>query len=266
MTKSLEQSLGADASELIKLHKEINGNATSALKAAIRAGEILTAVKGSLDHGEWSEWCDKSLPFSVDTAQRYMKCFKNKVLLERAEVIDLSKAYRQISPPKKKGKQKPQCALFDGDSNNGEETPPGESPGEAPSKPSKPKPVEVVLDGDGMVIPAKAMEVWNRRGEINEMLTALSRIKGRVEKAQETKDSLYSSLNFSILVSELQHCYTLLKNALPFTICPNCQGHVLSPCSPCRSRGMVSEYTWNHGSYGEHRKLREKARALKGKK
>ena len=48
-----------------------------------------------------------------------------------------------------------------------------------------PPPPSQVLDGTGWPIPTQLIPLWQRTGEVQELLTVLSRIKGALRSAQE---------------------------------------------------------------------------------
>lgn len=118
-----------------------------------------------------------------------------------------------------------------------------------------------VFDKTGMEIPADspAMKTWNSIPEVQEMLTNLSRTKTRIERAMESKEPMFAEVNFSNAIADLQSSYQLLKVALPYAICPTCQGRALSDCSTCRCRGMVSEFYWKYKVPDKTKEIREKA-------
>lgn len=118
-----------------------------------------------------------------------------------------------------------------------------------------------LFDRTGFEIPqpSPACSTWLRMDEAQSMLTALSRIKGVIERAKDQKDLLYSEINTSTLVADLTSSYQQLKVALPYAVCPSCQGRVLSPCTTCNGRGMVSEFYWKHKVPDKTKEIREKA-------
>lgn len=123
-----------------------------------------------------------------------------------------------------------------------------------------------VFDRTGFEIPqpSPAISTWMRAEEVQSMLTALSRIKGVVEKACGNakiadNDVIYAEVGYAGLVADLNSSYQQLKVALPFAVCPTCQGRVLSPCSTCSGRGMVSEFFWKHMVPEKTKEIREKA-------
>ncbi len=113
----------------------------------------------------------------------------------------------------------------------------------------------------GFEIPqgSPAMATWLRCPEIQEMLTNLSRIKSAMERAKDAKEPMFAEVNYTNIISDLQSSYQLLKVAMPFAVCPTCQGRVLSECSTCRCRGMVSEFYWKYKVPDTTKAIREKA-------
>jgi hypothetical protein len=57
--------------EINGLHSEIVGLAQRALDNAIRIGELLTAKKAELAHGEFLPWLKNNVNFGPDAAERY---------------------------------------------------------------------------------------------------------------------------------------------------------------------------------------------------
>lgn len=126
-----------------------------------------------------------------------------------------------------------------------------------------------VLDKTDFPIPpdSPAMTTWMKSDEIQVMLTGISRIKGILTRANEQKDPMFCEINFSAILADISSVYQLMKVAIPFCVCPTCQGRVLSPCTTCGGRGMVSEFYWKHKVPEEIKKIRAKAIVMKkGKK
>lgn len=146
--------------------------------------------------------------------------------------------------------------------------------GPAITKAAKQVKASAIYDRTGFEIPqpSPASATWLRMDEIQEMLTALSKIKTRVERGcspgdPKNADPVYTEINFSAFTNDLQSTYSLLKVALPYAVCPTCQGRVLSPCTTCLGRGMVSEFYWKHKVPEKTKEIREKAvNAALGKK
>jgi hypothetical protein len=116
-------------------------------------------------------------------------------------------------------------------------------------------------DRTGFEIPPEspAMATWLRVDEINSMLTALRRIITEVGTACDKKEPMFAEINTSALVADLTSSHALLKVALPYAVCPTCQGRVLSPCTTCNGRGMISEFYWKHKVPEKTKEIRENA-------
>ncbi len=124
-----------------------------------------------------------------------------------------------------------------------------------------PPPPGRVLDATGWPIPTQLIPLWQRAGEVQELLTILSRVKGALRSAQENRDMLFAEVNFSSALSQLDQAWTDVKTAKPFAVCPSCQGQVPENCTLCRGRGLLSEYRWNTCVTREHKEFRSKVRA-----
>ena len=124
-----------------------------------------------------------------------------------------------------------------------------------------PPPSLQVLDATGWPIPTQLIPLWRRGEEVQEMLTALSRVKGALRTAQETKDLLYAEVMFSSALSQLDQAWTDLKRAKPFSVCPTCQGQVPDKCTLCRGRGLISEFKWSTCVTREDKEFRSRAKA-----
>ena len=140
--------------------------------------------------------------------------------------------------------------------NSSEETP--------PAKPPVPPPPAQMLDATGWPIPTHLIPLWQRADEAQELLTILSRVKGALRAAQDSQDKLFTEVNFSSALSQLDQAWTAVKTAKPFAVCPTCQGQLPEQCTLCRGRGLISEHRWNACVTREDKEFRFKARA-KGK-
>jgi hypothetical protein len=126
-----------------------------------------------------------------------------------------------------------------------------------------------VLDSTGWPVPANLIPLCQRGGEVQEMLTNLSRVRGALRTAQDNGDILYAEMNLSSALLNLDQLWYEIKAAKPFAVCPSCQGQAPESCTLCRGRGLISEHRWNTGVPREDKELRFKVRtapATKGTK
>jgi len=63
------------ATELNRLHGEIEQKLRTTVQDAIRAGEILAQVKDRLEHGEFLPWIKQNCEFGTTTADKYRKLY-----------------------------------------------------------------------------------------------------------------------------------------------------------------------------------------------
>ena len=121
-------------------------------------------------------------------------------------------------------------------------------------------PPAAVVDGTGWPVPTHLIPLWRRSGEVQEMLTTLSSVKGALRTAQENKDVLFAEVLFSSALSQLDQAWTDIKTAKPFAVCPTCQGQIPDKCGLCKGRGLISEFRWNTCVTREDKEFRAKAR------
>jgi len=88
--------------EIIRKHLEFELSLKTSLTIAIELGELLTKQKEGIEHGSFTTWVEQNLPFSVRTAQNYMKLFNKREILEEAKPKDITTAYLMITPKKEK--------------------------------------------------------------------------------------------------------------------------------------------------------------------
>ncbi len=130
--------------------------------------------------------------------------------------------------------------------------------------PALPPPPSRVLDATGWPIPTQLIPLWHRAGEVQDLLTALSRVKGALRAAQENKDLLFAEVNFSSALSQLDQAWYDIKTAKPFAVCPTCQGQLPDKCTLCKGRGLISEHRWNTCVTREDKEFRARAKQKSG--
>ena len=84
----------------------------------------------------------------------------------------------------------------------------------------------------------KLREIFGRRQEITDLMTAVSRVKTAVERAVKAKDALYAHILLSRVQAEASNLYDALKFARPHAVCPYCGG---LGCRACSGVGFVGQ-------------------------
>lgn len=83
--------------EIVRLHGEIVDSLRRSLDKAILIGELLTAQKKELKHGEFGPWIADNLPFTDRSARNYMRLFRQRARLKTENVSDLAAAYKALA-------------------------------------------------------------------------------------------------------------------------------------------------------------------------
>jgi len=110
----------------------------------------------------------------------------------------------------------------------------------------KPGPVDEV----GRRIPDSLLDLWVRRQEVQDILTALSRVRVALREAQDGRDPLFSEIPFSSALAHLDQAYDAVQVAKPYAVCAFCQGH---GCKACGNRGLLGKFRWDTAVPREHK-------------
>lgn len=112
-----------------------------------------------------------------------------------------------------------------------------------PPPPPPPMPKHETKDSIGRVVPKNLLQLWGRGSEIAEMIDTLSKLRCKIRKAQDEKDPLFATCNFSAVLAEIDSSYTQLKSIQPYAVCPSCQGN--GACRVCGDSGIISKFRWD---------------------
>lgn len=249
----MSEVLTSIVSEIRALHVGILEHASESIHMGIKIGELLTTQKEKLKHGEWLPWIEHNMPFAERTARNYIRLYNERESLLRHQIADLTEAYKWLVEP-----NLPEIP-FKTNPDPVEKSVPS-APAKVPQK-SKPKPAEVeaqavadirqaqgnigVVDELGYPIPANHVPLWDRRQEVQDLLTQLTRIKTALEQYRANNDILFREVALQGIISELQHVRYCVKMARPYVVCLNCQGRNSDDCDACKGRGMISEFRYS---------------------
>jgi len=84
-----ENQLIGPVAEIADLHREIVGHLEKAVQKAMRIGELLTVQKAAIEHGQFVQWIEQNCPFSLRTAQRYMRIHRQGGLSVKNDTVSL---------------------------------------------------------------------------------------------------------------------------------------------------------------------------------
>ena len=113
------------------------------------------------------------------------------------------------------------------------------------------------------MLTVQALKFWNRAPEIKELLDELTAFEKKLKRAQSMEDLMFGEVNISAALADIDKIYTNLQTAIPYALCPTCQGQPKTQpkgeCRMCKGRAVVSKFRWDKVP-GEIRKFREMAK------
>lgn len=112
---------------------------------------------------------------------------------------------------------------------------------------------KVVYDEIGIPIPNDAIPFWERRQEVQDVLTQISKLKSVVVGGREKEDHQWLKVTNNI-ADTFDSLRSLISEAKPYAVCTTCQGsYSLQPegCNFCRSTGLISKWQWDTQSRQE---------------
>lgn len=123
---------------------------------------------------------------------------------------------------------------------------------------------EIQRDSTGYAIPEDILPLWNRRAEVQEILTSIGKARGALrtvmDRMKETGDDvLFVHSNVSGAHGRLNDAWTTVSMALPHAVCPTCQGRAPDSCKLCKGSGFIPKHTYDHAISDDLRAIREKA-------
>ena len=99
-----------------------------------------------------------------------------------------------------------------------------------------------LVDTLGRHVPEDLAPLWHRRQEVQDVLTALSRMRSTIRHAQEGQDPLWAETNFSAALMHLDRAYAEIDATKPYVVCPMCQG---IGCRACKERGLLGKFRYD---------------------
>ena len=96
----------------------------------------------------------------------------------------------------------------------------------------------IPVDKTGYPIPPKALEYWKRREEPEDVLYHISKARAAVKDLQDSKDPMWAEVNSNSVYADLCNAYRNFKLAVPYAVCPACQGQAPATCTLCGGAGF----------------------------
>ena len=108
-------------------------------------------------------------------------------------------------------------------------------------EPAKPAEPPAVKDQLGQTLGGNVAAAFGRRQEIQDLMTAVSRIKTAVLDACEREDPLYADIMASQFQADAMNLHRQLRATTPYAACPYCRQ---TGCKACFGRGYVGEFVY----------------------
>jgi hypothetical protein len=218
--------------------------------------EIKTTELYKVDCETWEEWRSKYVPWwSARTIEDFLKEERASLPKYIAEpVIRTKKKYT------KKDKSTAHDTLTihessDNNKNNSHTKIVLDKDGKPPLKKTK------VQDDMGTTIPEGVLEIWNRRHELQELMTAVSRVKCTIEEMRKREDPLFMKVS-QHAIGVATTLYDYIERATPYCVCGECEGHpelkLEKVCGACHSTGFMSKEDYRQLIPEEKQTIRRK--------
>jgi hypothetical protein len=114
------------------------------------------------------------------------------------------------------------------------------------------EPESVPVDTMGFPIPKVSLPFWERRDEIQELLSAISKVRGALKRYRDSDDQMLGHLS-NHNTGLLDDVYLQLSDHKPDIVCPYCLGKFRyriaefgeQDCKACRHTGLVSKAVYD---------------------
>lgn len=128
-------------------------------------------------------------------------------------------------------------------------------------KPATPQEPIALRDRTGYPVPEHRKQLFLRGEKVSELLDPIATLRGTIRRFMDAEkegrgDILFARTNLSTVLTSLDSAYATLKTAIPFAVCPDCQGQKSDACLTCKGSGMISQYAWDRTVSEEVKQLR----------
>ncbi len=106
----------------------------------------------------------------------------------------------------------------------------------------KPKVKSAAVDDLGSVIPSDCLANWERKGEVEAVLSTIRSLKLKVTSLENSTDPLWSRVSWQEIQMQLKRVAYEIAVALPHAVCPYCQGRRQIKCEACKGFGILSKF------------------------
>ena len=102
-----------------------------------------------------------------------------------------------------------------------------------------------IVDSMNFPVPAEAMAYWNRKSEVQDILTHISKARSLIAKISDGDPLFHRISSVQKTKLQLDELYNQYKGVLPSHVCAICDGVKVDGCKACVGTGVISEYVWD---------------------
>lgn len=113
-------------------------------------------------------------------------------------------------------------------------------------------------DATGWIIPEGCLPLFHESVYINSMLNKLADVRGWARRMQDSPGAYVLkewSPNEALVM--LDNLYGEMKRAVPYAVCPMCQGILKASCRCCRGMGAISQFQWDTVITADMKRMRQ---------
>lgn len=100
-------------------------------------------------------------------------------------------------------------------------------------------------DATGFPVPEDVQQLWADAAEPGEMLRSINSVIMTLMSAAERHPLQYKEVNLPDALACAKQLREHLRRALPYAVCPGCQGVLRTSCKICKGRGAISKFLWD---------------------
>lgn len=235
-TTTIEKLPLAEAVRLLACEKIIHSSKREFVRVGLALEEIRDKKLYRIKHGSFQEYCIKRWGFQRSYGYQLIESAKvAEKLSGKTDTLTEAHAHALAKVPEEK-----RAAVLKSAGSSGPVT--AKAISKVAAQVAKP---DIILDETGYPVPEKAMRFWNRRQEIQALLSRVSGIKSDLRFAQDNKDPMFNEVNISGSLADLERVYDGIKVAKPYAVCTSCQGKLVERCQFCGGRGVISQFKWS---------------------
>lgn len=121
-----------------------------------------------------------------------------------------------------------------------------------PGKPAKvhsgppPRPQATrMMDGTGIEVPVELAGIWSESHKLKDLIRLADSIWFTVKYENAREDKLFAPVDIKAVSSLINQLKAELQLAVPYAVCPECNGIASADSCFCKGRGYLSKFHWD---------------------